>query len=102
MLIQFRCNPYLVDLLNEDVERSEFSTRVSYLNELLDFVVSRPLEGYTSAFDQLRAREQMFCSLPQEQIAVLATSQNRNYDQMLKHLVDIGLVQYPDILRPAS
>lgn len=94
--IQFQIKDRLLyDRLNEDVARSRFSTRSPYMVRLVEHLLSRPLlVENSSALDRLIFVDDVFYSSPVEQIASLAQTQNRNYTQMHRHLIDIALLHY--------
>lgn len=83
--------------LADDIQRSSFSTRPKYLNALLEKVLALPMRTPASShIDELFAWIELFDSLPTERIRQLAPTQNRNFDQMLKHLLEIALNYYPE------
>ena len=83
--------------LADDVKRSSFSTRSKYLNALIERVLSLPMRTPVSShIDEFFAWIALFESLPTERIWQLAPTQNRNFDQMVKHLLEIALRYYPE------
>lgn len=83
--------------LAEDLRRSSFTTRPKYLNALLEKALSLPVRTPTSShIDEFFAWIELFESLPTERIWQLAPTQNRNFDQMIKHLLEISLSYYPE------
>jgi len=83
--------------LADDIRRSSFSTRSKYLNALLEKMLSLPMRTSASSHvDELFAWLALFESLPIERIWQLAPTQNRNFDQMIKHLLEIALSCYPE------
>jgi len=83
--------------LANDVQRSSFTTRPKYLNALLEKVLSLPASPSTSShIEELFVRVELFEMLPTERIRQLATTQNRNFDQMVKHLLEMALSHYPE------
>lgn len=99
-------DPTLPARLADDVRRSSFTTRPKYLNVLLEKVLSLPMRTATSShIDEFLAWMALFESLPTERIRQLAPTQNRNFEQMIKHLLEIALSYYPEnsqLLAPAS
>ena len=90
-------DPTLPARLAEDIKRSSFSTRPKYLNALLEKVLSLPVRTSTSShIDELFAWLELLDTLPIERIWQLAPTQNRNFDQMIKHLLEIALSYYPE------
>ena len=91
-------DPTLPARLAEDIKRSSFSTRPKYLNALLEKVLSLPVRTSTSShIDEFFAWVELLDTLPIERIWQLAPTQNRNFDQMLKHLLEIALSYYPEM-----
>ena len=87
----------LPNRLADDISRSSFSTRPKYLNALLEKVLSLPMRTSTSShIDEFFVWVELFESLPTERIWQLAPTQNRNFDQMLKHLLEVALSYYPE------
>ena len=87
----------LPNRLADDVRRSAFSTRPKYLNALLEKVLSLPMRTSTSShIGEFFAWIELFESLPTERIWQLAPTQNRNFKQMMKHLLEIALSYYPE------
>ena len=83
--------------LSDDIHRSSFTTRPKYLNALLEKVLSLPVRTSTSShIDEFFAWVELFEALPTERIWQLAPTQNRNFDQMVKHLIEIALSYYPE------
>lgn len=83
--------------LADDVQRSSFTTRPKYLNALLEKVLSLPASPSASShIDEFFVRVELFEMLPTERIRQLATTQNRNFDQMVKHLLEMALSHYPE------
>ena len=90
-------DPTLPTRLAEDIKRSSFTTRPKYLNALIEKVLSLPVRTSTSShIDEFFARIELFDALPTERIWQLAPTQNRNFDQMIKHLLEIALSYYPE------
>lgn len=90
-------DPTLSARLAEDIKQSSFSTRPKYLNALLEKVLSLPVRTSTSShIDELFAWLELLDTLPIERIWQLAPTQNRNFDQMIKHLLEIALSYYPE------
>ena len=93
-------DPTLPDRIAEDVRRSSFTTRPKYLNALVERVLSLPVRTDTSShIDEFFAWVDLFETLPIERIRQLAPIQNRNFDQMIKHLLEIALSYYPEDLQ---
>ena len=87
----------LPDRLAADIRSSSFSTRSKYMNALLEKVLSLPVRTSTSShIDEFFAWMELFESLPTERIWQLAPTQNRNFDQMVKHLLEVALSYYPE------
>ncbi|MEM9002709.1 MAG: hypothetical protein AAGE59_04180 [Cyanobacteria bacterium P01_F01_bin.86] len=83
--------------LADDIRCSSFTTRPKYLNALLEKVLSLPVRTSTSShIDEFFAWIELFESLPTDRISQLAPTQNRNFDQMVKHLLEIALSYYPE------
>jgi hypothetical protein len=100
--VQFVCpHPALLYQLDEDVKRSSFISRSKYISAVLEIVLSLELPAITSSrVDDLIAVIQLFKSLPLARIRRLATIQNRNFAQMIRHLIEVALSYYPeDVLR---
>ena len=96
--LQFSCyDSTLPARLAEDIKQSSFSTRPRYLNALLERALSLPMRTPASShIDEFFAWIALFESLPTERIWQLASTQNRNFDQMVKHLLEIALSYYPE------
>ena len=93
----------LPDRIAEDVRRSSFTTRPKYLNALVERVLSLPKRTASSShIDEFFAWMDLFETLPTERIRQLAPIQNRNFDQMFKHLLEIALSYYPEDLQSLS
>lgn len=87
----------LPNRLANDIKRSSFTTRPKYLNALIEKVLSLPMRTSTSShIDEFFAWIELFEALPTERIWQLAPTQNRNFDQMVKHLIEIALSYYPE------
>lgn len=83
--------------LAEDLRQSSFKTRPKYLNALLEKMLSLPTRTPTSShIDEFFAWMALFESLPTKRIWQLTLTQNRNFDQMLKHLLEIAFSYYPE------
>ncbi len=97
-VVQFACrNPALLSQLDEDVKCSSFATRPKYIATALETVLSLDTPAIQSSrLDDLIGLVQLFKSLPLARIRRLATIQNRNFDQMFRHLIDVALSYYPD------
>ncbi|NJM98753.1 MAG: hypothetical protein HC800_17780 [Phormidesmis sp. RL_2_1] len=97
-LIQFA--PYsteLVRLLEEDVKFSSYKTKTKYLNTLIGSVLSLERRFESRSFiEELFRRLALTEALPIEHIRALAPTQHRNFDQMLMHLLQTALSDYPD------
>lgn len=98
-LIQF--SPYsteLVQLLENDVKASSYKTKTKYLNALMGRVLllERRFES-RSCINELFRILDLFKLLPVEHIRALAPTQHRNFDQMLMHLTQSALSDYPDL-----
>ena len=90
-------DPTLPTRLADDIRRSSFSTRPKYLNALLEKVLALPMRTPASShIDELFAWIELFEALPTERIWQLAPTQNRNFEQMIKHLIEISLSYYPE------
>lgn len=99
--IQFAIKDQLLcDRLMEDVDLSAYPTRNAYLVSAIKRLLSRPsvpgnvFPENACALDQLTYVDDLFYSLPVSVIASLAKTQNRNYAQMKRHLIDIALLHY--------
>jgi hypothetical protein len=96
--VQFVCpHPAWLYQLDEDVKRSSFISRSKYISAVLETVLSLDASAIgSSRGDDLIAVMRLFKSLPVARIRRLATLQNRNFDQMFRHLIDVALIYYPD------
>ncbi len=91
------------DRLAGDVKKSRFTTRSKYLSALLKKVLLfRTSTGTSSCLEELFELIELFESLPIERIRQLAPTQNRNFGQMVKHLLEIALSYYAEPAEPAS
>jgi hypothetical protein len=97
-VVQFSCNnPILLHRLAEDVKRSSFASRPKYITALLEALLSFDAAAIkSSCLDDLIDLMRLFKSLPVARIQRLAVLQNRNFDQMLRHLIDVALSHYPE------
>jgi hypothetical protein len=97
-VVQFACrNPALLNQLDEDVKCSSFATRPKYIATALETLLSLDTPAIKSSrLDDLIGLVQLFKSLPLARIRRLAAIQNRNFDQMFRHLIDVALNYYPD------
>lgn len=98
-LIQF--SPYstdLIRLLEEDVRASSYKTKTKYLNALMEqlLLLERRFES-RSCIDEFFCRMELTEALPIEHIRALAPTQHRNFDQMLLHLLETALADYPNL-----
>jgi hypothetical protein len=95
--IQFLCyDATLPERIERDMKLAGYTSRPKYLNALLEKVLSLPASTNGSCTDALFNLIQLFESLPTERIRELAPTQNRNFDQMLKHLIEIALHHYAE------
>lgn len=97
-LIQFSLySTELVQLLERDVKASTYRTKTQYLNALIGRVLSlqRRFDS-RSRIDELFRILDLTKQLPVERIRALAPTQHRNFDQMLLHLLQTALNDYPD------
>lgn len=96
--LQFTCrDPALLAKLTKDVKNSEYSSRPKYLNALLDKMLSfKTGSDLPSCLAQLFELIELFESLPIERIRQLAPTQNRSFGQMVKHLLEVALIYYPE------
>jgi hypothetical protein len=93
--IQFSCyETTLPERVEGDMRLAGYTSRPKYLNTLLEKVLSLPKDGNASCLDALLTLTKLFASLPIERIRELAPTQNRNFDQMFKHLLEISLNHY--------
>ena len=91
------CDSTLPIRLADDIKRSSFSSRNRYLNALLEKLLSLPTRNPSAShLDELFSWMTLFESLPTERILQLAPSHNRNFDQMVKHLIETALIYYPE------
>jgi hypothetical protein len=97
-VVQFSCsNPVLLHRLAEDVKRSSFASRPKYITALLEALLSFDTAAIkSSCLDDLIGLMRLFKSLPLARIRRLATSQNRNFEQMFRHLIDVALSYYSE------
>ena len=87
----------LPNRLANDIKQSSFNTRPKYLNALIEKVLSLPMRtSMSSHIDELFAWIELFETLPTERIRRLAPTQNRNFDQMVRHLLEVALSYYPE------
>ena len=98
-LIQF--SPYsteLVQLLECDVKTSTYKTKTQYLNALIGRVLSleRRFDSRSRINELFRILD-LTQQLPVQHIRALAPTQHRNFDQMLIHLLQTALSDYPDL-----
>ena len=94
--IRFPCHdPSLRSRVKADVKRSSYSTLTKYMNGLIELVLALPYNQGSSYIDELTYVVTMFYSLPVSQINALAQTQNRNFEQMLRHLLEISMTHYP-------
>ncbi|MEL6601738.1 MAG: hypothetical protein AAFP20_00750 [Cyanobacteria bacterium J06614_10] len=95
-LVQFSAyTDELPQQLENDVECSGYKTRTKYMNVLIDRVLSlQPRFGSQSRIGELFYLLDIIESLPLESIQSVAPEQNRNFDQMLRHLVKTALKDY--------
>lgn len=95
-LVQFSAyTDELPQQLANDVECSGYKTRTKYMNALIDRVLSlQPRFGSQSRIGELFYLLDIMESLPLESIQSVAPEQNRNFDQMLHHLVKTALRDY--------
>ncbi len=98
-LIQF--SPYsteLMQLLERDVNASTYKTKTQYLNALIGRVLSLECRfDSSSRIDELFRILDLNQQLPVQHIRALAPTQHRNFDQMLIHLLQTALSEYPDL-----
>ncbi len=98
-LIQFSLySTELIQLLERDVKASSYKTKTKYLNALIGRFLSleRRFES-RSRIDELFWILELNKQLPVEHIRALAPTQHRNFDQMLIHLLQTALSDYPDL-----
>lgn len=98
-LIQFSAySTELSQQLKRDVKVSRYRTKTKYLNALIGKVLSieRRFDS-RSQLDELFRILDLVGALPIEHIQELAPTQHRNFDQMLMHLLQTALSDYPDL-----
>jgi hypothetical protein len=97
-LIQFPCyDATLPERIEREMKLAGYTSRPKYLNALFEKVLSLlPASANGSCLDALSNLVQLFESLPNERIRELAPTQNRNFDQMLKHLIEMALHHYAE------
>ena len=66
------------------------------MNAATELVLSLPCHPQSSSLDELTYIVSLFYSLPIAQIEALARTQNRNFKQMLMHLIEIARTHYPE------
>jgi hypothetical protein len=96
--IQFFCyDATLPGRLEREMKLAGYTSRPKYLNALLEKMLSLfPASANGSCLDALSNLVQLFESLPIERIREMAPTQNRNFDQMFKHLLEIALAYYAE------
>lgn len=99
--IQFQIKDQsLYEKLMRDVALSAYPTRAAYVLGAIERLLSRPLvpenvfPESACAIEQFIYIDELFHSLPVSVIANLAKTQNRDYAQMKRHLIDIALLHY--------
>jgi hypothetical protein len=97
-LIQFPCyDATLPERIEREMKLAGYTSRPKYLNALFEKVLSLlPASANGSCLDALSNLVQLFESLPNERIRELAPRQNRDFDQMLRHLLELALYQYAE------
>jgi hypothetical protein len=102
--IQFSCyESTLPERIEREMKLAGYTSRPKYLNALLEKVFSLvPTSANGSCLDALSNLMQLFESLPTESVRELAPTQNRNFDQMFKHLLEMALDHYAENLLQAS
>jgi hypothetical protein len=99
-IVQFSCRGSVLHRLAEDVRCSSFASRPKYIAALLETLLSIDPAVESSCLDELIGLLGLFESLPLARIRRLAVLQNRNFDQMFRHLIDVALSYYPeDVLK---
>ena len=94
-LIKVYCDSGLLAKLDEDVSKTDFSSRSKYLSHMLNFSLDSPPSFYRSCLERLVEDRKISDLLPRQYIEALAHSQNRNFHQMLRHMVEIARTHYP-------
>jgi hypothetical protein len=96
--IQFLCyEKTLPERIERDMKLAGYTSRPKYLNALIEKVLSLlPASANDSCLDALSNLIQLFESLPLERIQELAPTQNRDFEQMFKHLLEIALSHYAE------
>ena len=96
--LQFPCHDSrLLSKLAVDIKRSQYSSRPKYLIALLEKLLSlKTGSNLPSCLAQLFELIELFESLPTKRIRWLASTQNRSFAQMVKHLIEIALCHYPE------
>jgi hypothetical protein len=91
--INFSCNGSLVNFVDKDLEKTPYVTRSKYIAATLEIIhrLNTEKEATLECLEQL---VNFANSLPVEQIKKLSKKQNRDFYQMTKHLVEIGLKYY--------
>ena len=102
--IQFRTyDENLRQRINDDIANSSFKDKTDYMNSLVEGMLdAAPLLGKNSQIEEFIGWADLRDALPLDKIAAIAPEQNRQFDQMLKHVIEVGLAyctRDPFILR---
>ena len=95
-MIQFAAGrPELPNLLKTDVKRSEYKDTTKYLNALTERSLAVPLRlSSQSCIDEVFRSMTLVQHMPIELIKELASTQNRNCEQMVMQLLQESMERY--------
>jgi hypothetical protein len=91
--INFSCNGSLVKFIDKDLEKTPYVTRSKYIAATLEIIHKLDTEN-DSTLECLEQLINFANLLPVDQIQKISKKQNRDFYQMIKHLVEIGLKYY--------
>lgn len=96
-MIQFAAGrPELPGLIKEDVKRSSYKDATKYYNALSERIVAAPIRlGSKSCLEEIFKSLDLVAQLPLEVVEEIASTQNRNWNQMLVHILEEGIMKYP-------
>ena len=89
-------DPALLERLDADVRKTDCPSRSKYVVSLLDFTLTPSrVPPSMSCLKGLTRDREVHDSLPKQYIEALAHSQNRDFVQMLRHMLEISMTHYP-------
>lgn len=95
-LIKVYCDTELLAKLDEDLRKTDFSSRSKYVGHTLSLNLNTSHPSfYSSCLERLAEDMKISDSLPKQYIQSLAHSQNRSFHQMLQHMLEIAQTYYP-------